>query len=125
MLQTKVLLAAEEAKKAKRALADVTNENQPGPRKRRKAISAESEADAEEVSMVARRFTIMNSFWLHEERQTFRTQVDEQYDHLQRFENTTSKIQGQLTEILDVLPSRFKDLMGDHAVWLSQTVSTL
>jgi hypothetical protein len=125
LLQTKVLLAAEEAKKAKRALADVTNENQPGPRKRRKAISAESEADAEEVSMVARRFTIMNSFWLHEERQTFRTQVDEQYDHLQRFENTTSKIQGQLTEILDVLPSRFKDLMGDHAVWLSQTVSTL
>jgi hypothetical protein len=83
LLQTKALLATDKAKKAKRDLADITNEQQPSLKRRRKVTSVESEADAEEVSMVAKKFTIMNLFWLHEERRTFRTQVDEQYDHLQ------------------------------------------
>src|SRR6202167_5019350 len=65
----------------------------------------------------------MKLFWLHDDRKTFRTQVDEQYDHLQRFENLESKIQGQIADILDVLPSRFADTMTNNATWLSQTVS--
>lgn len=77
--------------------------------------------------MAARKFTVMNLFWLREDRRTFRTTVDEQYDHLQRFENLETKIQGQLAEILEVLPSQYASEVGNGttATWLSQTVSTL
>lgn len=74
--------------------------------------------------MVAKMFTIMNLFWLHDEQKTFRTRVDEQYDHLQRFENLENKIQGQISDILDVLPSRYADILYNNA-WLSQTVSSV
>jgi hypothetical protein len=124
LLQSKVHIATEEAKQAKRDLADVTNTKQPGSSKRRKISSAVPDADTEEVSMVAKMFTIMNLFWLHDEQKTFRTRVDEQYDHLQRFENLENKIQGQISDILDVLPSRYADILYNNA-WLSQTVSSV
>jgi len=122
LLQSKVHIATEEAKQAKRDLADVTNTK--GSSKRRKISSTVPDADTEEVSMVAKMFTIMNLFWLHDEQKTFRTRVDEQYDDLQRFENLENKIQGQISDILDVLPSRYADILYNNA-WLSQTVSSV
>ena len=124
LLQSKVRIATEQAKEAKCNLADVTNTKQPGSSKRRKISAAVPDADTEEVLMVAKMFTIMNLFWLHDEQKTFRTWVDEQYNHLQRFENLENKIQGQIADILDVLPSRYTDILYDNA-WLSQTVSSV
>ena len=67
----------------------------------------------------------MRLFWLRDDRQTFRTQLDEQYDHLQRFENLESKVQGQIRDILEVLPPQYADMMGHDVSWLSQTVSLI
>ena len=110
-------------KKARRDLADVTNAEQPGSSKKRKRTTPRSDAETEEISQLAKKFTIMKLFWLHDDRKTFRTPVDEQYDHLQRFENLESTIQGQIADILEVLPARYGDNIGNDAAWLSQTVS--
>ena len=84
-----------------------------------------SDSETEEVSQLAKKFAITTLFWLCDDRQTFHTPIDEQYDHLQRFENLESKIQGQIRDLLEVLPAQYADMMGHDATWLSQTVSNI
>jgi hypothetical protein len=57
----------------------------------------------------------MNLFW--DARQTFHTNIDEPYDHLQSIEIHETKIQGQIADILAVLPPHYV------ASWLWQTVN--
>lgn len=111
------------AKQAQRDLVDVTNAEQPRSSKRKRAFTTRSDSETEEVSQLAKKFAITTLFWLRDDRQTFRTPIDEQYDHLQRFENLESKIQGQIRDLLEVLPAQYADMMGHDATWLSQTVS--
>ena len=76
----------------------------------------------EELSLVARKFTIMRLFWFHDDKM-FRTHIDEQYDPLQRFDTTENKIQGQLADLLEGLPPVYVELMSKgETAWLSQKV---
>ena len=125
LLQSKVHEANEQVKKARRDLANITNTEQPGrPRKRKRTVRTRSDDEIEEVTQLARKFTVMKLLWLRDDRTTFRTVIDEQYDHLQRFENVASKIQGQLADIIESLPPKYAGFLGgDDAIWLSQVVS--
>jgi hypothetical protein len=100
----------------------MTNVEQPGSGKKRKRTEVRSNAETEEVSMIAKKFTIMSLLWLRDDRKTFQTAIDEQYDHLQRFKNKETKIQGQLADIVEVLPSRYVGALCNNATWLSQMV---
>jgi hypothetical protein len=65
----------------------------------------------------------MTLFWLHDDKQLFRTQVDEQYDPLQQFETKGNKIQGQLADLLEELPPAYAELVSNgETAWLSQKV---
>jgi hypothetical protein len=125
LLQSKVHEANEQLKKARRDLVDITNAEQPGrPKKRKRTVATRSDNEIEEVTQLARKFTIMKLLWLRDDRTTFRTAINEQYDHLQRFENDASKIQGQLVDIMESLPPKYAVFLGgDDATWLSQVVS--
>lgn len=82
--------------------------------------------ETDEVAMLARKFTIMHLFWLHNDKQTFRTRLDEQFDPMEHFENQTNKVQGQLIDLLDFLPSTYADMVRDGEVsWLSKKVSKI
>ena len=84
---------------------------------------ARSDEEEEEIAKAAKKFTIMHLFWLHQDKHTFRCKPNEQYDHLQRFENNDTKIQGQLADLLKFLPSTFTDMIhGDNVAWLSKKV---
>lgn len=73
----------------------------------------------EELSLVARKFTIMRLFWFHDDKKMFRTHIDEQYNPLQRFNTTENKIQGQLADLLEELPPVYVELMSKgETAWL-------
>jgi hypothetical protein len=111
---------------AKRKLADATNAIEPGVANKKQKIKGRSDEEEEEISLIARKFTIMTLFWLHDDKQVFRTQVDEQYDPLQRFENKGNKIQGQLADLLGELPSAYVEMVSKgETAWLSQKVRPL
>lgn len=125
LLQSKVHEANEQLKKAQCDLANITNAEQPGhSKKRKRTVTTRSDKEIEEVTQLARKFTIMKLLWLRDDRTTFRTAIDEQYDHLLRFENVASKIQGQLADIVESLPPKYVGFLnGDDVTWLSQVVS--
>jgi hypothetical protein len=85
-----------------------------------------TDAETEEISRIAKAFTVTRLFWLWNDKQTFSTAVDEQYNDLQCFETDNGKMQGQISDIRAVLPARYHVLMANqNMVWLSQTVSIL
>ena len=92
------------------------NTEHPGSGKKRKRTEVRSNAETEEVSMIAKKFTIMSMLWLQDDRKTLQTTIDEQYNHLQQFENKETKIQGQLADVVEVLPSRYVGALGNDAM---------
>lgn len=74
--------------------------------------SSDKEEKAEnvedEIKAAAQLFVITKGLWLRAEAKAFRGELDEEfYDPLNRFSDDDSKIQGQLREILDVLPDEY------------------
>ncbi|KAK7456409.1 hypothetical protein VKT23_010657 [Stygiomarasmius scandens] len=98
----------------KRSFASVTNE----VRDKRQRISTDaSESDEDdnisrEVQLLARKFTSTAMVWLREHDRTFRTSIEPNYDAVKRFKgkDTASKIQGQIHDILDLLPGEYHDM---------------
>jgi hypothetical protein len=124
-LQSREQQYKDEARDAKRKLIDAENMEEPGSRKKKKKQDLPpTDAETEEISRIAKAFTVTRLFWLWNDKQTFSIAVDEQYNNLQRFESDNDKMQGQIAEIRDVLPARYHVFMADQkAIWLSQTVS--
>lgn len=69
----------------------------------------------------------MNLLWLHDDRRTFLTPVDKDYNPRERFENSELIIQGQISEIRQELSPKLLAYVDDeewvHA--LSKTVSVV
>ncbi|KAA1474759.1 hypothetical protein DENSPDRAFT_883039 [Dentipellis sp. KUC8613] len=63
--------------------------------------------ERKQVELLARKFCIMYSFWLRDVDTTFKTPVDPSYDPHQRFSSAATRIQGQLADIIHVLPKEY------------------
>jgi len=63
--------------------------------------------------------------WLRKGAKTFAEPIDEDFNSLAQhhFQNANSKVQGQLAEILDLIPQRFQDGDAFKTGWISKTVS--
>ncbi|KAJ7201090.1 hypothetical protein GGX14DRAFT_571664 [Mycena pura] len=108
--QKKVNDVKRQLRAMERQLADITNQDDSPPkrgRKKRQMVDGGSEEDTEKLKELAHAFVAMRMVWLHDPPTTFTTVVDSQYNPLERFENRASKIQGELAELLEVLPPRF------------------
>ncbi|KAJ7824815.1 hypothetical protein B0H14DRAFT_3469027 [Mycena olivaceomarginata] len=86
--QKKANDAKKKLRAAERRLADITNQDDTAPkrgRKKRKVLAGGSEVETKEIKHLAHKF----------------------YNPLKRFENRGSKIQGELADLLDILPAKF------------------
>jgi hypothetical protein len=114
----------------RRKFADIENKELDMPQKKSCWGSSISDSDNEddpkkEVENLGRKFVILYGMWLRKGAKTFAEAVDEDFSSLaqHRFQNTKSKVQGQLADILELIPQRFQ---GDDAFktgWVCKTVS--
>ncbi|KAJ6483197.1 hypothetical protein C8R45DRAFT_1075505 [Mycena sanguinolenta] len=103
--------ARKELRAAERQLADITNQHDAAPRrgrKKRKVLDGGSEDETKEVKNLAHKFTIMKLLWVSDLDDTVNTDINEQYNPLERFENHESKVQGELADLLETLPEKFR-----------------
>ncbi|EGN95300.1 hypothetical protein SERLA73DRAFT_155389 [Serpula lacrymans var. lacrymans S7.3] len=61
------------------------------------------------VKGLGQKFEVTHALWLHKPTRTFQTSLDNEYDPLDRFDTIGSKLQGQLWDIMDVLPVKYHD----------------
>ena len=68
---------------------------------------------------------ILYGLWLRNGAKTFQVDVDEEYSSLaqHRFQNTKSKVQGQLAEVMEIIPAQFQGSDTFKGGWVSKTVS--
>jgi hypothetical protein len=114
----------------RRKFADVSNEEVDGPRKKTRAGNGDSENEIDpkkEIEDLGRKYVILCGLWLRKGRKTFLTNVDEDYSSLaqHRFQNTKSKVQGQLADIRELIPARYHVEDAFKGGWVSKTVSSL
>ncbi|KAJ7710606.1 hypothetical protein B0H17DRAFT_893343, partial [Mycena rosella] len=69
--------------------------------------------DLTEFRVLGRKFAVTNSLWLCDKKQAFTTVVDEQYNHLERFDTDAGKVQRQLVELREALPQALQNKMED------------
>ncbi|KAJ7651756.1 hypothetical protein B0H17DRAFT_1215216 [Mycena rosella] len=121
--QQKANNARKELHTLKRQLADVTNTHDSAPqhgRKTKKMVDSGSEEDTKEIKKLGHKFVMMKMIWLPDLSGTIHTKLDDQYNHLERFENHASKVQGELVDLLDLLPQKFHgEIM--QSKWLIKT----
>lgn len=98
-------------RRAKRDLINTTN-TQPQTKNYKSGLLTQSDKEEDGIAKATKKFTIMHLFWLHQDRQMFQSKPNKQHDHLQHFENDNNKIQGQLADLLEFLPSTFMDDSG-------------
>jgi hypothetical protein len=117
-------------KKQKQQLADKENAKEnpdaAGGKKGRKAKSGSetsnvvsvsnvsfTESDKEELAMIASKFTYMSWFWLPTS--LFKLRKDEDYDPATRFSDASTACQGQLQDLLEVIPPEWHGLINKRA----------
>lgn len=114
----------QECNEMRRKLADITNEDETAPargRKKRKITEGGSEDETSEIKRLAHKFVNTYAIWLREPSETFKTKVDNDFDPCERFEDDRNKIQGQLLDLIDLLPEKYHgETLGSE--WLIHTV---
>ncbi|KAJ6489984.1 hypothetical protein C8R45DRAFT_1213365 [Mycena sanguinolenta] len=124
--QKKTNDARKELRAAERQLADITNQHDAAPRrgrKKRKVLDGGSEDETKEVENLAHKFTIMKLLWVSDLDDTVNTDINEHYNPLERFENHESKVQGELADLLEKLPEKFRGQVM-CAEWFIKTFHT-
>ncbi|KAJ7645958.1 hypothetical protein DFH06DRAFT_1136118 [Mycena polygramma] len=97
-----------------------TTSRRGGAGPRGKVLYGGSDEDTTKIKLLAHKCAIMGTLWLHDLNRMFNTAVDSQYDPLGRFQNRTSKIQGELADLLVLLPDKFHgEIMSSE--WLIKT----
>jgi hypothetical protein len=72
------------------------------------------------VALLGRKFVITNLVWFCTHNGPFEIEADDEYNPVQRFENLSSKVQGQLVDLIDFLPRKFREEFRKE--WFSQAV---
>jgi hypothetical protein len=104
-------------------LADITNQSDTAPKRGRKKLKTAAGPDDEtkEVKHLAHKFVMTKMMWISDLTSTVNTDVDDQYIPLERFETRKSKVQGELADLLDILPAKFHGEVM-RADWLIKLV---
>ncbi|EGO19257.1 hypothetical protein SERLADRAFT_443304 [Serpula lacrymans var. lacrymans S7.9] len=121
--------AKEEAKTMRRKYDDAMNEVhqdesvERGSKKEKKTKSSRDDDTHHEqvIKGLGHQFEITHALWLHEPTKTFQTTIDDEYDKLDRFGSTAAKVQGQLRDILDIVPATYHGDLPNH--WLGRSNS--
>ncbi|KAJ7744403.1 hypothetical protein B0H16DRAFT_1463279 [Mycena metata] len=104
-----------ESKRMRRKLADVTNSTKPPKkghkRQKRDHNTAASDCELEDIRVLGRKFAVTNMLWLRDKKKAFTTPVDDAYNPRERFETKSSKVQGQLADLRDILPEALQKKM--------------
>ncbi|EGO28575.1 hypothetical protein SERLADRAFT_406065 [Serpula lacrymans var. lacrymans S7.9] len=119
--------AKEEAKTMRRKYDDAMNEVhqdesvERGSKKEKKTKSSRDDDTHHEqvIKGLGHQFEITHALWLHEPTKTFQTTIDDEYDKLDRFGSTAAKVQGQLRDILDIVPATYHGDLPNH--WLGRS----
>ena len=123
--QLRANTAESETQAQHRKVADLSNEeNLGGKQKKRKKISRREDKAIEKMKIMGQKFTVTCSLWLRDGgKKAFDTALDEEYNTLNRFKNSTSKVQGEIHDILEVLPAKYhKDFLEKN--WIDRPVSS-
>jgi hypothetical protein len=127
-------------KRLNRKLADITNDEDNDsnhrPKRRRTChdsppadsdeelgINTSNRADEHFVYQTGHKFFLLCAPWVRSGDDLFDTNVDENYDPTERFENDKNKSQGQLKDILELLQVKFQR-QALHQRWLRRQVSS-
>ncbi|KAG6847872.1 hypothetical protein H0H93_005307 [Arthromyces matolae] len=112
----------EELNEARKQLADVMNSRQPIDDEDNSEVAtpaAKKRKDdsnwEEEAQKAGKKFVLVCGPWLEgvKPKDIFKIAIDEQYSHDDRFENLTTRIQGQLRDIQSVMsPAMFSEITG-------------
>jgi hypothetical protein len=94
--------------------------------KRHRSVAPDDEGqEAEEsVRQAGHYFFLVCGPWLRRGEKIFQTMFDDNYTEKTRFENGGNKIQGQLRDIQNILPEKFRGNLFTSK-WLSKTVCLL
>lgn len=119
----------------RRTMADIENaassdkDEQP-QQKRKKTKQVDTDKDGEiiekhraNVNHLAHKCVILYSFWLHNGKGTFTMAVDPEYVEANRFESLETKAQGQLADLLELLPESLKSKEVMESEWFATRVS--
>ncbi|KAJ7321995.1 hypothetical protein DFH08DRAFT_818372 [Mycena albidolilacea] len=66
-----------------------------------------------EARVLGRKFSVTRMLWLRDKKRAFTLKADDMYNPLERFETDSTKMQGQLADLRNILPEALRDKMGD------------
>ena len=113
----------QEVKTSKRKLADLTN-TQPGKKQKPSGKKRSTpRSPEEEMRLIARMATVMSMLWLRDFDGTFVTPLDGAFVDLDRFKTEKTKVQGQVVEILRLIPEKCRNIWATSDVWFQRIVS--
>ncbi|KAF7967342.1 hypothetical protein HWV62_34675 [Athelia sp. TMB] len=104
----------------KRKLADLENQ-QAGSKKKNSGATEETDEEQDRNELVknlAHKSVLMCWLWLRMGAKTFSEQVDPEYSPLDRFDNTKGKVQGELSDLLELLPPQLQSAECMASSWL-------
>ncbi|TFY63624.1 hypothetical protein EVG20_g6236 [Dentipellis fragilis] len=76
------------------------------------------------LELLARKFCLMRSFWLRDVDATFSTPVNPSYVHSDRFSSAATRIQGQIADLMEILPSEYRTRIRLKA-WMNAWVMAM
>ena len=81
-------------------------------------------ADENFVYQAGHKFFLLYAPWIYSGDEIFDHEVDEHFNPVERFENDRGRLQGELTEICNLLGTRFqRPSQALHQRWLQRQVS--
>jgi hypothetical protein len=112
-------------------LANISNQNRSHHGKRRNGDVTEESSGNESseenvdkrkpVELLGRKHAITMTLWLRDDRNIFKTSLDDGYNALDRFENDDNTKQGRLRDLLIALPREYRI----QKKWILNSVSPL
>lgn len=85
-----------------------------GRKKQKKDHSWEAtDTQMGEVRVLGRKFAVTRKLWLRDKKHAFTLKADDAYNPLERFETDSSKMQGQLADLRNILPETLRNKMED------------
>lgn len=82
--------------------------------RRRKLPQLPDEREKEDVKDLGQHFAYTGILWMHDAISTFNSVIEDDWDPMDRFANDQGIIQGQYRELIDFIPARWHDRMGDQ-----------
>ena len=123
--QADVSKARSELQAERQKVADLENAEEPRKKKKKKIEWSEREIKRrDKIKKMGQKFAVCYALWLKPDNgeSVFDEDLDENYDDAERFANAAGKIQGCLHDILEVLPSRYRDDLLEKD-WIRKPVS--